>query len=162
MAALRWFAGRVITAVTIGRNHRSMSMDISVTRDGPSKSRLRFRPALLLAGMTILLPPTTAVVAETTGEGDFANYEQEKRISAYDAKRRARVHLCTLGYCARSGPGGARVKSITRDGDVWIVSVRVSNGGAVMSVKHTLYIDAVSGAVSDIRPESRPARIASE
>lgn len=122
------------------------------------------RTTTVRAGLAVLaivaLPG--AGLAHTPGLIVDDVYDTGEQISAYAAKRLARTHLCTVGFCSRFGPGSARVRSITRDAGWWVLDVRVSNGGAAMSAKHTLYVDARTGAVSEERPDREPTPVAAE
>jgi hypothetical protein len=108
---------------------------------------------LLVAG---LLPGTQANAHESETD------ENLPMVSAHEAKRLARIYLCDAGYCSRSGPGAARISSTTRDAGTWVLAVRLSDGGAVFRQRHVLYIDAVTGVVSDTPPAGTPVRVAGE
>ncbi len=120
------------------------------------------RSAVVLAGVALITLPATAIFAHTPDEEEIGKYEVEEQVSANAAKRLARVHLCSLGFCSRFGPGAARIRSITRDAGTWIVFAKVSNGTAIMSQQRILYIDAQTGVVSDLPPDTSPAQVAAE
>ncbi len=127
-----------------------------------SKSGLLRRSAVVLAGVALVTLPATAIFAHTPDEEDIGKYEVEEQVSANAAKRLARSHLCSMGFCSRFGPGSAKVRSITRDAGTWIVYARVSNGPTVMNKQRILYIDAQTGVVSDLPPDTSPAQVAAE
>ncbi len=118
--------------------------------------------ALTLVGTALISLPTSVVLADTTEADDLAKYEVEKQVSASEAKRMARSHLKAQGFSGRIGPGAARIQSITRDAGTWIVTARVSNGGAVQNRQRVLYIDAQTGVVSDAAPTKSPSQVAAE
>ncbi len=120
------------------------------------------RSAVVLAGVALITLPATTIFAHTPDDEDIAIYEVEEQVSANSAKRLARAHLCPVGFCSRFGPGGAKIRSITRDAGTWIVYTRISNGPTVMNVQHILYIDAQTGVVSDVPPDTSPAQVAAE
>jgi len=120
------------------------------------------RSAVVLAGVALITLPATTIFAHTPDEEDIAKYEVEEQVSANSAKRLARAHLCSMGFCSRFGPGGAKIRSITRDAGTWIIYARVSNGPAVMNQQRILYVDARTGLVSNVPPDSSPAQVAAE
>ncbi len=120
------------------------------------------RSAVVLAGVALIMLPATAIFAHTPDEEDIGKYAVEEQVSANAAKRLARVHLCSMGFCSRFGPGGAKIRSITRDAGTWIVYTRISNGPTVMNKQRILYIDAQTGVVSDVPPVTSPAQVAAE
>ncbi len=120
------------------------------------------RSAVVLAGVALITLPATTIFAHTPDDEDIAIYEVEEQVSANSAKRLARAHLCSMGFCSRFGPGGAKIGSITRDAGTWIVYTRVSNGPTVMNKQRILYIDAQTGVVSDVPPVTSPAQVAAE
>ena len=79
------------------------------------------RSAVVLAGVALITLPATTIFAHTPDDEDIAKYEVEEQVSANSAKRLARAHLCSMGFCSRFGPGGAKIRSITRDAGTWIV-----------------------------------------
>ena len=118
--------------------------------------------AITLVGTALISLPTSVVLADATAEGDLANYEVEKQVSASEAKRMARSHLKAQGFSGRIGPGAARIQSITRDAGTWIISAKVSNGGSVLTEQRILYVDAQTGVVSDVAPSESPSQVAAE
>ncbi len=137
-------------------------MNIINRKTKMSELGLLRRSAVVLAGVALITLPATTIFAHTPDEEDIAKYEVEEQVSANAAKRLARVHLCSLGFCSRFGPGGAKIRSITRDAGTWIVYTRVSNGPTVMNEQRILYIDAQTGVVSDVPPDTSPAQVAAE
>jgi len=137
-------------------------MNIFNSKTKMSESGLLRCSAVVLAGVALVTLPATAIFAHTPEEDDIAKYEVEEQVSANTAKRLARVHLCSLGFCSRFGAGGARIRSITRDAGTWIVFARVSNGPSVMNEEHIFYVDAQTGLVSNVPPDTSPTQIAAE
>ena len=137
-------------------------MNIINRKTKVSKSGLLRRSAVVLAGAALVTLPATAIFAHTPDEEDIAKYEVEEQISANAAKRLARSHLCSMGFCSQFGPGGAKIRSITRDAGTWIVFARVSNGPSVMNEEHIFYVDAQTGLVSNVPPDTSPTQIAAE
>jgi hypothetical protein len=56
----------------------------------------------------------------------------------------------------------AAIKSVTREGDTWIVQLAISDGGWVMNKREVLYIDANSARVSEVAPEQMPQQVAAQ
>ena len=137
-------------------------MNIINRKTKMSELGLLRRSAVVLAGVALITLPATTIFAHTPDEEDIAKYEVEEQVSANAAKRLARVHLCSMGFCSRFGPGGAKIRSITRDAGTWIVYTRISNGPTVMNKQRILYIDAQTGVVSDVPPVTSPAQVAAE
>lgn len=137
-------------------------MNIINRKTKQSESGLLRRSAIVLAGAALVALPASAVFAGTPGQDDIAKYEVEKQVSAYEAKRLARSHLDELGFSRRIGPGGAKIRSITRDAGTWIVFARVSNGTSVLNEQRILYVDAQTGLVSDVPPDASPAQVAAD
>lgn len=74
-----------------------------------------------------------------------------------------RSHLKAQGFNSRiGGPGGSRIRNVTRNGGTWVINVRVTHGGIVLSKQHVLYVNARTGGVSDNPPKSSPAQVAAE
>lgn len=125
--------------------------------------RLEYRPlriaAAALASILIASPAvaheTAAAVAVDGGERRIV-----QQVSASDARRAAYRYLGELGYSRYSSTGSARVRSITREGDTWIVDVACSNGGRVLSRHATLYVDATTAFVSEQAPDDFERRVA--
>ena len=136
-------------------------MNIINRKTKSSESGLLRRSAIILVGAALVTLPVSAVFAGTPEEDDIAKYEVEKQVSAHQAKRLARAHLSRLGFSNRIGPGAVRIRSITRDAGTWIVSVRVT-GTYVLNDQRILYVDARSGVVTDVPPDTSPAQVAAE
>lgn len=124
-------------------------------------SRLR-SVAITLIGTALVSLPASVVLADTAAEDDIAKYEVEKQVSASEARRLARSHLKAQGFTSRIGPGGSRIRSVTRDAGTWIISAKVSNGGSVLAEQRILYVDAQTGVVSDVAPAKSPSQVAAE
>jgi hypothetical protein len=137
-------------------------MNIIKRKTKMRESWLLRRSAVVLTGVALITLPATTIFAHTPDDEDIAKYEVEELVSANSAKRLARVHLCSVGFCSRFGPGGAKIRSITRDAGTWIVYTSISNGPTVMNEQHILYIDAQTGVVSDVPPDTSPAQVAAE
>ncbi len=137
-------------------------MNIINCKAKTSEPGLLRRAVVVLAGVALVTLPATTIFAHTPEEDDIAKYEVEEQVSANAARRLARVHLCSLGFCSRFGPGGAKIRSITRDAGTWIIYAQVSNGPAVMNQQRILYVDARTGLVSNVPPDSSPAQVAAE
>lgn len=128
-----------------------------------SRSDLLRHTAIILASAALITLPA-ATLADTPVAVDNADYAIEKQVSASEAKRLARSHLNALGFSTHvgPGPGAARIRSVTRDAGTWIIYVRVTNGGAVFSKQHVLYVNAQTGVVSEVPPRSSPAQVVAE
>ncbi len=126
------------------------------------KSALPRHLTIALVGSVLVTLAPSAVLAHTPADDEIARNSLEQQVSAHEAKRLARVHLCSVGFCSRFGPGGAKVRSITRDAGTWIIDARVSNSSAVMNKQLILYVDAQSGLVSDVAPKTSPTQVAAE
>ena len=137
-------------------------MNIINCKAKTSEPGLLRRAVVVLAGVALVTLPATTIFAHTPEEDDIAKYEVEEQVSANAARRLARVHLCSLGFCSRFGPGGAKIRSITRDVGTWIIYAQISNGPAVMNQQRILYVDARTGLVSNVPPDSSPAQVAAE
>jgi len=137
-------------------------MNIDNRESKISEPGLLHRSAVVLAGVVLVMLPAAAIFAHTPQEDDIAKFEVEEQVSANAARRLARVHLCSLGFCSRFGPGGAKIRSITRDAGTWIIYANVSNGSAIMNQQRILYVDAKTGLVSNVPPDTSPAQIAAE
>lgn len=137
-------------------------MNIINCKAKTSESGLLRRTVVVLAGVALVTLPATTIFAHTPEEDDIAKFEVEEQVSANAARRLARVHLCSLGFCSRFGPGGAKIRSITRDAGTWIIYANVSNGPAIMNQQRILYVDAKTGLVSNVPPDTSPAQIAAE
>lgn len=83
-------------------------------------------------------------------------------VSANSAKRLVRSYLHDRGFKYGIGPGAARVKSITRDADTWIVRINYSSGGFVMSEQATLYVNAKTAVLAEVAPAPQPQQVAAQ
>lgn len=126
------------------------------------KSALPRHLAIALMGSVLVTLAPSAVLAHTPADDEIAQNSLEQQVSAHEARRLARVHLCSVGFCSRFGPGGAKVRSITRDAGTWIIDARVSNSSAAMNKQLVLYVNAQSGVVSDVAPKPSPTQVAAE
>jgi len=128
-----------------------------------SASRLVAGTAKALAAMAILALPAVSQADDKAGAQDVTAYENiivTEQVSAHRAKRIARTYLQDRGFRNGMGPGAARIRSITREGDTWVVLVRLNNSNRhVMNEKYYLYVDADTAVVSETPPAS-PARVA--
>ncbi len=136
-------------------------MNIINRKTKSSEPGLLRRSAVILVGAALVTLPPSAVFAHTPAQDDIAKHEVEKQVSAHEAKRLARSYLRTLGFSNRIGPGAVKIRNITRDAGTWIVSARVS-GTYVLNDKRILYVDAQTGAVSDVPPVSSRTQIAAK
>lgn len=83
-------------------------------------------------------------------KGDTSQTEQ--RVSAHEARRAGYRYLAALGYGRASGIGSARVSSVSREGDTWILRVAYATGSRVQSRTGLLYVDALSALVTQTPP----------
>lgn len=111
--------------------------------------------AALLIGNPAIAHETAAAVAVDGGTRLIA-----QQVSASEARRAAYRYLGELGYSRYSSTGSARVRSITREGDTWIVNVAYSTGGRVLSRRATLFVDAATAFVSEQAPADLERRVA--
>ena len=81
-------------------------------------------------------------------------------VSANDARRAAYRYLADQGFSKRSGLGAVRVRSTTREGDTWVLSVSYSRTGRALSQQAMLFVDAESALVSEVAPEDIEGRVA--
>lgn len=86
---------------------------------------------------------------------------RDAAVSANDAKRVVRRFLVDLGYSMNARPGGARIRSVTRDGDTWVVQVDLRPDVTIRREQATLYVDAHSGRLTDKAPHDSP-RVAAQ
>jgi len=100
--------------------------------------------------------------AADTNEEAYDNVTITEQVSAYGAKRLARHFLVERGFATGMGPGKAAIKSVTREGDTWILQIAISDGGWVMNRNAVLYIDAGSANVSLVAPEPKPEQVAAQ
>ncbi len=115
----------------------------------------------ILASLSVFVMPAAAAFAHTPDQTEIVS-EAAPSLSAYEAKRLARAHLCDAGFCSSFGPGAAKLSAITRDAGIWILNVRLSGGGATFTQHRVLYIDAGTGVVSEVPPAASPTQVASE
>jgi len=85
-----------------------------------------------------------------------------EQVSAYGAKRLARRFLTNRGFTNGMGPGAARIKSITRDGDTWVLRVAFSLDSHIMNQKALLYVDAGTVRISEVAPARKPRQVAAQ
>ena len=116
--------------------------------------------AALLAAV-ISLSATSSYAADESEEA-YDNVTVVAPLSANSAKRLARGFLSERGFVSGIGPGAARIKSISRDGDTWILQVRYSLDTLTMSKRATLYIDAKAATVSEVAPARKPVQVAAQ
>ena len=114
--------------------------------------------AVVAATAALLLGGGAAVA----GDGPKKTTVIEEQVSASEARRVAYRYLSRQGYARRVGPGSARVRSITRDGDTWIITVAFSNGTNVQSGRTMLYVDARTALVSEVPPTNRSDTVAAQ
>ncbi len=119
------------------------------------------RTLTVLLAAAIGLSAASSHASEIT-EDAYANITVTEQLSAYGAKRLARQFLFERGFSIGVGPGNARIKSITRDSDTWIVQVTFSNDSHIMNKRALLYIDANSAMVSEVAPERKPRQVAEQ
>ncbi len=115
----------------------------------------------LVFAAAIGLAATNASAADAT-EATYDNVTVTSQLSANGAKRLTRRFLLDRGFVYGVGPGAARVKSITRDADTWIIRVVYSNGGYVASEQAILYIDTNTAALSEVAPVREPQQLAAQ
>ena len=115
-------------------------------------------PSLAFAA-AITLSATSSYAADSSQEV-YDNVTVTAPISANGAKRIARRFLNERGFAYGIGPGAARVKSISRDGDTWVLKVAYSNGGVVMNNYATLYVEANSTTISETAPTKKQVQVA--
>lgn len=114
----------------------------------------------LVLAVAIGLSATTSYASES--EEAYDNITVTQQVSAYGAKRLARRFLTDRGFTNGMGPGAARIKSITRDGDTWILRVAFSVNNHIMTESALLYIDAGTSQVSEIAPARKPQQVAAQ
>jgi hypothetical protein len=116
--------------------------------------------ALALAAV-ISLSATSSYAADESEEA-YDNVTVTAPLSANGVKRLARGFLVERGFVNGIGPGAARIKSISRDGDTWVLQVTYSLGGLTMSQKATLYVNADSTTVSEVASARKPVQVAAQ
>jgi hypothetical protein len=115
----------------------------------------------VLAAATIGLSSASAMADEAAPVA-YDNITVTEQVSAHGAKRLARQFLVERGFATGKGPGKAAIKSVTREGDTWILQLAISNGGWVMNKQARLYIDAKSAVVSTSAPAPKPVQVAAQ
>jgi hypothetical protein len=133
----------------------------------PAITAGRLLVAALAAALALLASPahagdaTEAVAVDAAGKAPLDEVRVVgDPVSAHDARRAAYRYLGELGYTRSSGIGAARVRSITREGDTWILRVAYSRIGRVLGQQTMLYVDANSALVSEVAPEGIDGRVA--
>ena len=106
------------------------------------------------------LSATTSNAADA--EEAYDNIIVTQQVSANRAKRLGRRFLVEQGFSYGVGIGAARIKSITRDGDTWILHVRYSQDSLTMRHSALLYVDAKKALVSDVLPMRKPQQVAAK
>lgn len=114
--------------------------------------------------LTLVLAAAISLSATASSESEEAydNINVTEQVSAYGAKRLARRFLTDRGFTNGMGPGAARIKSITRDGDTWILQVAFSLDSHIMNERALLYIDAGTARVSEVAPVRKPQQVAAQ
>lgn len=115
----------------------------------------------VLLGAAITLSAASAYAHETADDA-FDTITVTEQLSAYAAKRLARRYLVEREFEIGTGPGKAKINSITRDNDTWIVQLALSNGGWTMNTRAQLYIDANTALVSEVAPARMPRQVAAQ
>ena len=105
---------------------------------------------------------SASTYADETDSVAYDNITVVEQVSAHNAKRLGRQFLVERGFATGSGPGKAAIKSVTREGDTWILQVAISDGGWVKNRSAVLYIDAESAMVSEVAPEPKPEQVAAQ
>ena len=118
-------------------------------------------PRVIAVLITVAVGLSSAsTYAADTDEAAYDNITVKEQVSAHGAKRLARRFLVERGFDTGVGPGKAAIRSVTREGDTWILRVGISDGGWVMNRKAVLYINAKSATVSEVAPEQMPQQVA--
>ena len=116
--------------------------------------------------LALVLAATFSLSATTSNAADadeaYDNITVTQQVSANGAKRLGRHFLVEQGFSYGLGAGAARIKSITRDGNTWILQVRYSLGGLTMNQSALLYVNAKSALVSDVAPKRQPQQVAAK
>jgi hypothetical protein len=118
------------------------------------------RVATVLLATSLGFATTAANATDSTEAYD--NITVTQQVSASGAKRLARKFLTERGFKMGIGPGAARIRSVTRDGDTWILQVRYSHSGYIMNQKAMLYVDANAALVSETAPPQRAEQVAAQ
>ena len=129
------------------------------------------RAMLATAAAALLLLALQAQGADTADGVAVDDYESvyvpagqviRQQISANEARRAAYRYMSELGYARNSSLGSARVRSVTREGDTWILTVAYTSGGRTLSRKAVLFVDANTALVSELPPGDIEGRVAAE
>lgn len=126
-----------------------------------TKTTLYLRSLALLMAAAIGLSSASGFAAEMTGEA-YDNVTVTEQVSAHGAKRLGRQFLVKRGFATGIGPGKAAIKSVTREGDTWVLQIAISDGGWVSNRKAVLYINAKSAMVSEVAPAPQPEQVAAQ
>lgn len=110
--------------------------------------------ALAALALAALLVPCPAALAYEACAPD--RKQTLTTISANDANRVVRRYLAELGYSLRTGPGGARILSVSREGLHWAVSVLLSHGDSLQSSSLSLYVRTDNGRIEAPSAEPPP------
>ncbi len=97
------------------------------------------------------LASTTSYAADPAESYD--NITVTAQVSAHGAKRLGRQFLQEQGFTYGIGPGAAQIRSITRDGDTWVLQVRYSLGGLTMNQSALMYVNVSAGLVREVAPD---------
>jgi len=105
---------------------------------------------------------SASTYAAESDEAAYDNITVIEDVSAHRAKRLARQFLIERGFATGVGPGKAAIKSVTREGDTWILQLAMSDSGWIMNRSAVLYINAESATVSEVAPERKPLQVAAQ
>lgn len=126
----------------------------------------RKRPLALLGAALGALALTAQAADLETGKADelpvYRIQLAGDQVTAHDARRAAYRYLAGLGYTSGNGIGAARVRSMTRDGDTWILRIAFSRGGRALSQRAVLYVDADTEVVSEVPPAGADGPVAAK
>jgi len=136
-------------------------MNIVTKEMRPARQTGLQRSVAIFASLLAFMIPASAALAHIPDQTETV-FEAAPSLSASEARRLARAHLCDAGFCSSFGPGAAKLSGITRDAGTWVINVRLSDGGASFTQRHILYIDAGTGVVSEVPPAASPTQVASE
>jgi len=126
-------------------------------------TRITAYPRVLAMLITAAVGLSSAsAIASETDEAAYDNITVIEKVSAHAAKRLAREFLVERGFATGVGPGKAAIKSVTRDGDTWVLQLAISDGGWVMNKRAVLYINAGSAMVSAVAPQPKPEQVAAQ
>ncbi len=124
--------------------------------------RLATLAATAIAALAATSPAALAGDTRDAVAVDTDKTLMQQQLSAHDARRAGYRYLGALGYARTSGIGSARVRSVTREGNVWILRVAFGNGSRVQSRTAVLYVDAVSALVSEVAPSGINGQVAAK